>query len=495
MFKKLLTDTVWYGLSSILGRLVNYGLVPVYTALLPVAANGVITSLFAYSAFFNVVLTFGMETAYFRFARGSGADEREQAARGQTLIALVCAVFCMGGWLAFPFIKQALPFTELPLLVACLAIILVTDALAAIPLARLRLQGKAAKFAFYRLGTIGLNVALNLVFLLWVAKYVAHTPLAQALGTDKQPVLWVLYAQLLANLPLLLLVSWQQFIPKLLTGAQATFMIRYSWPIVLMGLAGMANQLLGILQLKQLVPAGYYPGLSNLEVVGVYGQCYKLSVFMALVVQAFRLGAEPFFFSLAGTGHKEAGLALVMRGFVWACIGILVGVTLNLCWIAPLVLRKQVYLQALGVVPILLVANLWLGVYYNLSVWFKLTDRTGWGTWLSLGGLGITVLFNGLLIPRFGYMGAAWATLACYFTMAITSYIIGQRYMPVPYPALRLFLYVALFFATCYFFQQNEATLAPPFLWLGRLAMGTLYVILAAIDLRPAWAARPKTAT
>lgn len=490
MLRKLLTDTVWYGLSSILGRLINYALVPLYTAALPVVANGVITTLYAYAAFLNVVLTFGMETAYFRFGRGTAEQEREQASRGQSLILVTCLATAAGLALAMPLLERYLPYPRLPQMVALLATALFVDALTAIPLARLRLQGRPKVYALARLGYIGLNILFNLFFILVCKDSTTFSSLAALLGADTQPVIWVLLAGLLSSLPLLLLINIRQFNLRLLAGPDARFMVRYALPIVAMGLAGMANQMLGILQLEKLLPNSFYPGLSSTEAVGVYGQCYKLSIFMALVVQAFRLGAEPFFFSMAGTADKEAGFALVMRWFVLACIGILVAVTVNLDWLAPLVLRRGVYFTGLSVVPTLLVANLFLGVYYNLSIWFKLIDRTAWGTWLSLGGMMVTMILNLWLVPRYGYDGAAASSLLCYGGMAAASYIFGQRYMPVPYAALRLATYILTAYLACSVYSTLTAGLALWSVWGIRIAYLAVYIILLGVEGWPLLQAR-----
>ena len=483
MLKKLLSDTAWYGLSSIVGRLINYAMVPLFTAVLPVASNGVITTLYAYAAFLNVVLTFGMETAYFRFGRGAVPDEQQQAARGQTLIACTSLAFLLGLSLGMPWLQAAIPYPALPTMAYLMATFLITDALAAIPLARLRLQGKAKLYAAYKLVPILLYVGLSSLFLLAPNAVPGLASLGDALGAAEQPVVWVLLANLLSNAPLLALVRLQHFRPGLLATSAGGQMVRYAWPIVVMGLAGMANQMLGILQLERLLPPGFYPGLSNTEAVGVYGQCYKLSIFMALVVQAFRLGAEPFFFSLADKAHKEQGFALVMRWFVLACIGVLVLVCINLDWIAPLVLRRPVYLTGLGVVPTLLAANLFLGIYYNLSVWFKLTDQTAWGTWLSLGGLVATVTLNYLLIPAWGYEGAAVATLVCYLAMAAASYLVGQRYMPVPYPVVWITFGVGLAYAASAAFPWLVRGLPAWQVWAWRVAYAGVYAGWVATEL------------
>ena len=481
---------MWYGASTILGRLINYALVPLYTAVLPVEANGVITTLFSYSAFFNVLLAFGMETAYFRFGRGTPEEEAMQASRGQALIACTCAAFLVGIGLAMPWLHDLLPYPNLTEMVWLLAFILITDALLVIPLARLRMQNRPRRYALVRLGYIGLNVGLNVLFLLVLLDTPLGATIGHAIGADAQPVVWVLLAGLLANIPLLALVHIGHFKLSLLHGPEARFMIRYALPIVAMGIPGMANQVLGILQLGQLLPDGYYPALNSTEAVGVYGQCYKLSIFMALVVQAFRLGAEPFFFSMAGKKNKEAGFALVMRWFVLACIGIMVAVSINLGWLAPLVLRRGAYFTALGIVPMLLAANLWLGVYYNLSVWFKLTDRTAWGTWLSMGGMVATVILNLWLIPTYGFEGAAAATLICYFGMAVASYLVGQRFMPVPYAAGRLFIYITLAYLACSMFSGWAEGLRGWQLWAMRGIYGIGYGMLLLWEALPILKAR-----
>jgi O-antigen/teichoic acid export membrane protein len=495
ILKKLFSDTLWYGVSTILGRVLNYALVPLYTATLPVAANGIITALFAYAAFINVLLTFGMETAYFRFTQGEASDQAKQAARGQTLILCLCVAFLGLLGLGMPMLEGYLKYPQTSVLVWVLAFVLCSDALTAIPMARLRVAGKARLFALYRLGTLGLNIGFNLLFILVVAPSPALAPLSKFLLADAQPVLWVFYANLLSNAPLLLLVRPAQFQLGLLRGAAARFMVRYAWPIVLMGLAGMGNQMLGILQLERLLPQNFYPGITNLEAVGIYGQCYKLSIFMALIVQAFRLGAEPYFFSMAGNATKEAGFALVMKWFVLACIGVLVLVSINLGWLAPLVLRRPEYLLALSVVPTLLVANLWLGVFYNLSVWFKLTDRTQWGSWFSLGGLAITLLLNTWLIPIYGFGGAAASTVICYFSMALFCYIVGQRYMPIPYAAIKLTAYVGIAYLGCALFDWLTAGFDNWAMNGMRLAYFLAYLLIIAYEAWPILKARRQRST
>jgi len=191
------------------------------------------------------------------------------------------------------------------------------------------------------------------------------------------------------------------------------------------------------------LPPDFYPGTSVKGALGVYNACYKLAMFMTITIQAFRYAGEPFFFSQAKEKDSTRTFALVMKWFVVVCTFIFLFVSLNLN-IFKLFIRRAEYYQGLGVVPILLMANLFLGVYYNLSVWFKLTDKTYYGTFISFGGAAITIILNIMLIPRLGYIGCAWATLACYFSMAAACYLLGQKYYPVPYPVTTILAYLGL---------------------------------------------------
>jgi O-antigen/teichoic acid export membrane protein len=210
-----------------------------------------------------------------------------------------------------------------------------------------------------------------------------------------------------------------------------------------MGFAGMVNELIDRILLLELLPAGFYPGLSAKGALGVYNGCYKLAMFMTLTIQAFRYAGEPFFFSQAKEKDSPRTFALVLKWFTLVCTFIFLFVSLNLD-IFKLFIRRPEYYQGLGVVPILLLANLFLGVYYNLSTWFKLTDKTHFGTIISFGGAAITILANVVLIPVAGYMGSAWATLACYFSMAAVCYALGQKYYPIPYPIRSILAYLVL---------------------------------------------------
>jgi O-antigen/teichoic acid export membrane protein len=221
-------------------------------------------------------------------------------------------------------------------------------------------------------------------------------------------------------------------------------LLQYAYPLMLMGLAGMVNETLDRILLPKWLPDNFYPGQSSLTAVGIYGACYKLSIFMQLVIQAFKYAAEPFFFSQSTDKNSPATFAMIMKWFTLCCAVIFVGISLNVEDIAGKFLKRPEYLQGIAVVPVLLLANLFLGVYYNLSVWFKLTDKTYFGTYIGAGGAVLTIVLNFLLIPVLGYMGSAIATLVCYFSMAVLCWRLGERHFPVPYPALRLGLWLLL---------------------------------------------------
>ncbi|WP_400193356.1 polysaccharide biosynthesis C-terminal domain-containing protein [Hymenobacter sp. B81] len=443
--KKLAGQTAVYGVSSIVGRMLNFLLVPLFTARFGAADYGVVTELYAYVAFLNVVFTYGMETAFFRFANRPGANRR--LLYGQVLSLLLVSSLLLGGLLillAGP-LAGALNYSGQEKFFVWLGLIMVIDAVVSIPFARLRLEGKARKFAGLRLLNVVANVGLTLFFVVfcadvWQGKYLPELrPLVAAVYDPTLGVGYVFWANLLAN-ALFIPLLWRELTDFnfRIHWPSVPALWRYGYPIMLMGLAGMVSEMLSRILLKYWLPVGFYPGLSNQAALGIFGACYKLSIFMQLVIQAFRYAAEPFFFAQASEKNSPATFALVLKWFTLCCALIFLGVSLNLDWLAPLLLRRAEYLDGLVVVPILLLANLFLGVYYNVSVWFKLTDKTHVGTYISVGGALLTVVLNFLLIPVLGYVGSALATLACYLLMALVCGWLGQRHFPVPYPVARL---------------------------------------------------------
>ena len=450
--KKLASQTAIYGVSSIVGRVVNFLLVPVYTARFAAAQYGIVTGLFAYVSFLNVVFTYGMETTYFRFANRPDTDRRELYDRVMTLLLLSSV------GLTVLLMLLARPLMELLGLppgkeqyALWIAGILGLDALAAIPFARLRLENKARKFATIRLANIGLNVGLNLFFIVFCpdvlsGKYLTGLqPLVRAVYDPSIGVGYVFLSNLAASAFTLLLLGRELLDFRFRLHLEPLRpLLKYAYPIMFMGLAGMVNETLDRILLPRWLPENFYLGQSSLAAVGVYGACYKLSILMSLVIQAFKYAAEPFFFAQGTEKNSPRTFALILKWFTLCCAMLFVGVSVNLDLVARVFLHRAEYLQGLAVVPVLLLANLFLGVYWNLSVWFKLTDKTYYGTYLGFAGAVLTIALNFLLIPLLGYMGSAVATLACYFMMAALCWWLGEKHFPVPYPVARLLLWLML---------------------------------------------------
>ncbi len=439
--RTLAGQTAIYGLSSIVARFLNFLLTPLYTSkgVFPPEEYGVITAFYAWAAFLAVLITFGMETTYFRFANKEGLMEQDPSPRGSQArkgsATYATAFFTVVG-IALPFmllsalfpdaIAGAMRYPEHGQLVWMLAIALGLDAMTAIPMARLRQEGRPWRFVTVNMSHIGLTVALSLYFF---AYRMPHDP-----SID---VSYVFLINLIASGAkfLLLVPTWPrfaQFDRALLKPIRA-----FAWPLAIAGLAGMVNETADRAVLKYLLPADTADAQ-----IGIYGACYKLAVIITLFIQAFRMGAEPFFFSHAKTQNHKETFARIMNLFVAVCMTAFLVVMLFLDvfkWFIP----NPAYHEGLRVVPILLLANVFLGIYYNQSVWYKLTDKTRVGSSISIIGAGITLVLLFALIPSMGYMGAAWTTLACYFSMALISYVWGQRHYPIPYNVTRVLLYMA----------------------------------------------------
>jgi len=441
--KRLAGETVLYGLGSIVPRFLNFLLVPLHTSVFAPEDYGVITKLFAYVAVINIVFMFGMETAYFRFATKPCADEKRVFNLAQTIVVSISVL------LSIFFIVWANPIAQFLLipthadLVIWLAIIMLVDAIVAIPFARLRLEKKASRFAIGKLINISILVGLNLFFL-----KVSFDP---SVGVG-----YVVLANLLANGFYLLffaptLISWRPAFDRKISPS----MVSYAYPIMFMGLAGMTNEMFSRLTLEWWLPKDFYPGKSGDYALGIFGACYKLAMLMSLAVQAFRYAAEPFFFSNASDKNSPQLFAKVNHYFIIVCCTLLLAVSINLD-ILKYFLGNEEYWEGLSIVPILLTGYLFLGVYYNLSVWYKLTDKTHYGTLITVGGVIITITLNYLLIPTLGYVGSSWVTLICYFYMTIACYLLGQKYYPIPYSVLKSLSYITLTIALIYLVNLME---------------------------------------
>lgn len=440
LLKKLASDAAIYGLSSIVSRLLNYFLVPLYTAVFAAAAYGEVSVFYAYAAFLNVVYTFGLETTYFRFVT------KDKPAQAQYFNLAISGILGLGALLSVPLWLGADPLAEFigypghGQYVRYFAIILWVDALVAIPYARLRLEKKAKRFAALKTANILTNALLNLFFLYGCSGVLAGNflpglqPWAAAIYDPAQAIGYVFLANVLASVAQLpfFWAHWRGFGFTLGWGRLQP-MLAYAYPLMFMGLAGIVNETIDRQVLKYWLPEGFYPGVDNDAAVGIYSACYKLSIFISLATQAFRYSAEPFFFAQGGDQNSPRLFAKVMKYFVIVLAVMYLAVGANVDFLANIFITRKEYHAGLGIVPVLLLANVLLGVYYNLTVWFKLTEKTEFGTWFSLAGAVVTVLANLLLVPLVGYMGSAIGHLACYLVLCGLCYFYGQKYYPIPY--------------------------------------------------------------
>ncbi|MBS1626170.1 MAG: polysaccharide biosynthesis C-terminal domain-containing protein [Bacteroidetes bacterium] len=438
--KKLASQTAIYGVSSIIGRFLNYLLVPLYTRVFLPAEYGVISEFYSYTGFLWVFLTFGMETGYFRFSK----SDEGQRTYSTALIFLSVMSFCFATlvFLFAPLMGQALHYQEHLEYFKWFGLILAIDTIGAMPFARLRQEGRPVQFAAIKLIEIGVNIGFNIFFIVLCKSAYDKDPTSlwarfysPAIGVG-----YVFISNLLASaVKLVLLLPQLQSIKDGFDRPLFRRMLSYSMPMVVIGLAGVTNEMLD----RAILPH-YIVGSDTFkrEQTGIYGACYKISILMSLFIQAFRFAAEPFFFANADKENSRRTISDVMTWFVIFCCFIFLMVTLNLDFFGHFIGEK--YRVGLPVVPILMLANLFLGVYVNLSVWYKLTDHTMTGAWVALGGAAVTISLNLLLIPTMGYMGSAWATLVCYFLMALVSFVMGQHYYPVPYETLKVVLYITL---------------------------------------------------
>jgi O-antigen/teichoic acid export membrane protein len=451
LFKKLAGQTALYGLSSMLVRAVNFLLLPFYVAILSPAEFGVMTELYSHVALLNIIYLMGMETAYFRFSNRKDANETDIFNTSESLLLTTSIIFSGLLILFSQPLASLLDHPDKRSYIIWLAIILAADAIVAIPFARLRLKNLAGKFAFIKIFNIFLYIFLNLFFLVFCRKIYDGTflvflkPVISHIYLPDNDVAYVFLSNLIANV-LIIPIFWQSFrtLRFRLNKELLHPMLLYAYPLIFMGLAGMVNESFSRIILRKILPDGFYSGRTSSAALGIFGACYRLSVVMNLAIQSFRYAAEPFFFSQAPDKNAPEVFAKIMKWFIIACLFLFLTVSLNLDLLGRIIMKNPIYREGLVVVPYLLLANLFLGVYYNLSVWFKLTDRTYFGTFISVGGALITILLNFLLIPYTGYIGSAITSLACYILMCLASYILGQKYYPVPYKIGNAALYLGI---------------------------------------------------
>lgn len=462
--KRLAGQTAIYGVSSIVGRLLNYFLVPVYTNYFLREEFGVITELYSYVAILIVILTHGMETAFFRFS------EQNPEKRDRVFSTAFMSVFS----LSFIFISTIILFKgdiatllrypENPEYILWIAIIISLDAIFSIPFARLRAENRPILFAAIKLAGIGLNIVLVLFFIVaspWLIKesLPVLSPLVQWFYNPNLGVGYVFIANLASSTLAALLLLPVVFRHKIhFSIIHWQSMILYSLPLLISGLSGIVNEVIDKILIKYLLPEEI-----AMAQLGVYGACYRVSVLMVLFIQAFRFAAEPFFFAEYKKENARELYAKVMNVFVITCLFIFLGIMMYMDIIQYFIGAD--FREGLNIVPILLIAHMFLGIYFNLSVWYKVTGKTRWGAIIAVIGAIITILTNIWLIPILGYTGSAWAHLICYFSMVLISWKLGRKRFPVPYNIgkIALFMLSAL---TLYFIHNQIPVIYRPLNWI-----------------------------
>ncbi|MEI6948530.1 oligosaccharide flippase family protein [Paraflavisolibacter sp. H34] len=441
--KKLAGQTLWYGASSIAARFLNYLLTPYLTAVLTGAAYGKMSLVYAAIPFLNIIFTYGLETAYFRYS--TNKEQQEQVYNTAT-ISLICSTILLTGLLVLASgpVASLLGLGEHPEYIKWSAYIIALDALSTLAFAKLRFEGRPLKFAIVRLSGIAINIGC-VIFLLSVfpklAKENPHSFWSVFYNPDNK-VGYVILANLVQAGITFLLLSKEFFSFRWQFNAKLwKDIILYSSPLILAGFAGMINETFDRIMLRWWTPATT-PEAADFQ-VGVYSACYKLSILISLFIQAFRMGAEPFFFKQAKGQQPQRTYARVMKFFVITICFMFLVVALFLDGWKYFISNHALW-EGLKVVPVLLLANMFLGIYYNLSIWYKLSNKTMAGAWITVVGAVITLLINYFFIPVYGYMACAWATFACYGTMMVISYVWGQKHYPVPYPWKKLVIYILL---------------------------------------------------
>ncbi|MBW3469928.1 lipopolysaccharide biosynthesis protein [Arthrospiribacter ruber] len=455
--KQLAGQTAIYGISSILGRTVNFLLIPIYTAYLTKDDVGAYTALYGYMALFNIIFTYGMETTYFRYATGKGLDPKKVFSQIQSL--LITSSLSLGAiiYLSAPTLASWLNYEGQEHLFRWIAWILAIDAILVIPYARLRKENKAFQFALTKLGNILINVGFNVFFIvicyhIWKGEWLASlAPYINAVYNPEWGVEYIFISNLIANAAMIPVLFW--LIKQFRFGFDRKYlapMWHYSFPLLFMGLAGTINETFSRTIFEYVLPEGFYQGYTSREVTGIFGANFKLAILMNLIIQAFKYAAEPFFFNQSTDKNSPQTFATVMHAFVIFCSALMIAVSVNLDILGSLFLRGEGYAMGNHIVPVLLLGYLMLGIYFNLSIWFKLTDKTKYSFYITLLGAFVTIIVLFTLVPLLGLMGGALSTLICYMIMSAVCYWIGQKHFPIPYQTGKGLFYLSVAFLLSY---------------------------------------------
>lgn len=453
--KKLFKQTFIYGLATVLPRMLNFLLVPLYTTkgvLSSVAEYGKVSLIYSWFVIFNVILAYGMETAFFRFFHKEDDKKKVVGTASVSLIITSLTFFV----LAFLFKNQISQFTNIKAEYISLVIwILLLDALVIIPFAWLRANEKPMKYAIIKICNVAVNLGLNIFLLLWLKGLADGNSFFNNFYQPNFEINYIFISNLVASgLTLLLMVSFYTKIKYTFDSVLLKKMLRYAFPVLIAGIAFSINETFDRILLERLLPEN----IAETQ-IGMYSACYKLALFMTLFATAYRLGIEPFFFSHANSENPQKNYAKILEFFVAFGAVIFLSVVVFADILKPIIIRSEAYWEAMWIVPLILLANFCLGIYHNLSVWYKITDRTKFGAYISVFGALVTLVLNIWLIPKIGFKGSAIATLSAYGSMMLLSYYFGRKYYPIPYNLKKIgsYLLVSTAFSilSFYYFREN----------------------------------------
>ena len=439
--KSLAKDTAIYGMSSILGRFLNYLLVPLYTSNISAASGGygIITNLYAYTALLLVILTYGMETTFFRYANKTNEDPQKVYSSTLIMVGFTSLLFIVLVSIFLQPLSGVMGYSDHSSYVWVMAATVSIDAFQCIPFAYLRYKKRPIKFAALKLLFIALNIALNLLYFVVLPDlYKSYPEVIQHVYTPETGVGYAFYINLVCT------ASITFFFYKELTGFKYTFdkelakrMLSYSWPILILGIAGILNQTADFI----LFPYLYKGGQAHQQ-LGIYGAASKIAMIMAMITQAFRYAYEPFVFGKGNDKDNRETYAVAMKYFIiFTLLAFLV--VMGYINILRHIIGRD-YWEGLKVVPIVMAGTIMMGVYFNLSFWYKLIDKTIWGAYFSGIGCFVLILINVIFVPQYGYMACAWAGLIGYATAMTLSYFVGQKKYPINYPLKSIGIYVLM---------------------------------------------------
>jgi len=457
VLRKFAGQTAIYGLGTIVPRLINFLLTPLFVKQFSTAVYGIFTLLYSWAAMIQAILAFGMETTFFRFLQKH--EDKARVLNNSFFVVLVISTLFMGAIFSgakgiATWLNNGQHDSDYVTYVQLFTLFLVADALAVIPFAQLRAQGRAMRFAWLKLTNVVTFIVLNLFFIFCIPWLLVHVPQTIPCIEGWYRPGWLGYvfiANLSASL-LVLLLLLPELIKIRLRPDRALLreMFAYSFPILIANISFIINEYLDKLMIPKLIP-----GEKGISDNGIYGAVSKIAVFLSIAIQAFRLGAEPFFFSYAKNENARRVYALIMDYFIIAMVLVMVGISANIEWLKYFIEGKdteqqELYWSGLPIVPILLLNYVLLGIYMNLSIWYKLTDQTRFGLYISGIGAIVTIVLNVILIPHYSYFAAVWVTTLAYGIMVMLSYFWGQQRYPIPYRVSKNIAYILVGLGVCW---------------------------------------------